>query len=79
MPLTPHRSRRASDFVLSCQTGSRGGTMALKFTDKEPEGDRSKKAGSPAVKREPDAEALNPSVDPELPHATPKSKRRQRK
>ncbi len=53
--------------------------MALKFTDKEPEGDRSKKAGSPAVKREPDAEALNPSVDPELPHATPKSKRRQRK
>ncbi len=57
--------------------------MAIKFVDVEPENvgkpKRSEKADAPVVKREPDAEALNPSVDPELPHARPKPKRRQRK
>ncbi len=57
--------------------------MAIKFVDVEPENvgkpRRSDKADAPVVKREPDAEALNPSVDPELPHARPKPKRRQRK
>ncbi len=57
--------------------------MAIKFVDTKPEDmgkpKRSEKADAPAVKREPDADALNPSVDPELPHAKPKPKRRQRK
>ena len=57
--------------------------MAIKFVNVEPEDagkpKRSEKADAPAVKREPDAEALNPSIDPELPHAKPKPKRRQRK
>ena len=57
--------------------------MAIKFVDTKPEDmgkpKRSEKADAPAVKREPDADALNPSVDPEQPHAKPKPKRRQRK
>ncbi len=55
--------------------------MTIKFVDGEPE-DASKpkkKADAPAVKREPDVEALEPSVDPELPHAKPKPKKRDRK
>lgn len=56
--------------------------MAINLVDVEPEDrepKRSEKADAPAVKREPDAEALIPSVDPELPHVTSKPKRRQRK
>ena len=57
--------------------------MAIKFVDVEPENvgnpKRSEKADVPVLKRDPDAEALNPSVDPELPHARPKPKRLQRK
>lgn len=53
--------------------------MAIKLVDIEPEGDRSKKADAPPVKREPDAEALKDGVDPELPHAKPESKKRGRK
>ncbi len=51
--------------------------MAIKFVDVEPEdaGKPKKKADAPAVKREPDAEALEPSMDPELPHAKPKPKK----
>ena len=54
--------------------------MVIKFVDTEPEDmgkpKRSEKADAPAVKRETDAEALNPSVDPELPPAKSKPKRR---
>ena len=53
--------------------------MAIKFVDKEPEGDKSKKAAAAPVKREPDAEALDASVEPELPHAKPAPKKRGRK
>ena len=57
--------------------------MAIKFVDVEPEDagkpKRSEKADAPAVKRELDDEALSSSVDPELAHAKPKPKRRQRK
>jgi hypothetical protein len=57
--------------------------MAIKFVDIEP-GDagkpkRSEKAEAPPVKREPDAEALEESVDPELPHTKPAPKKRGRK
>ncbi len=66
-------------------TGSSPSDFKLRhyqFVDVEPEDGKpetSKKADAPAVKREPDAEALSPSVDSELPHAKPKPKRRQRK
>ena len=53
--------------------------MAIKFVDKEPEGDRSKKADAPPVKREPDAAALKKSVDPELSHVKPAHGSRGRK
>ncbi len=57
--------------------------MAIKFVDKEPDDagkpKRSEKADAPAVKREPDAEALEASVDPELPFAKPTPKKRGRK
>ena len=57
--------------------------MAIKFVDIEPEDTgrpkRSEKADAPPAKREPDAEALKPSVDPELPHAKPAPKKRGRK
>ena len=57
--------------------------MAIKFVDIEPEGDpkpkRSRQADAPAPGREPDAEALKRSVDPELPHAKPAPKKRGRK
>ena len=51
--------------------------MVIKFVDIEPgEGDRSKKADAPSGKREPDAEALKSSVEPELPHSKPEPKKR---
>lgn len=55
--------------------------MAIKFVDKEPKGElkRSGKADAPPPEREPDAEALKESVDPELPHAKPAPKKRGRK
>ncbi len=57
--------------------------MAIKFVDVEPEDagkpKRSEKADAPAVKREPDDEALSSSEDPELAHAKPKPKKRGRK
>ncbi len=57
--------------------------MAIKFVDVEPEDagkpKRSEKADAPPVKREPDAEALETSVDPELPFAKPAPKKRGRK
>ena len=57
--------------------------MAIKFVDIEP-GDggkpkRSEKANAPPAHREPDAEALEASVAPELPHAKPAPKIRGRK
>lgn len=49
--------------------------MAITSVDKEPEDagkpNRSEKAEAPPAKREPDADALERSVDPELPHAKP--------
>ena len=60
-----------------------GMAMAIKFVDNEPEDvgkpKRSEQADTPTVKREPDAEALSPSVDPELSHAKPAAKKRGRK
>lgn len=56
--------------------------MAIKFVDEEPEGDkpkRAKTADAPPVVREPDAEALKESVDPELSHPKPGPKKRGRK
>ncbi len=57
--------------------------MAIKFVDVEPEDagkpKRSEKADAPAVKREPDDEALSSSEDPELAHAKPAPKKRGRK
>ena len=56
--------------------------MAIKFVDVKPvdgKPKRSEKADAPAVNREPDDEALSSSVDPEVSHAKPKPKRRQRK
>ncbi len=56
--------------------------MAIKFVDVEPDDGKpktSKKADAPTVKREPDAEALETSVDPELPFAKPAPKKRGRK
>lgn len=57
--------------------------MVIKFVDKEPENaggpKRSEKADAPPPEREPDAEALKGSVDPELPHAKPVPKKRGRK
>lgn len=53
--------------------------MAITSVDKEPEDagkpNRSEKAEAPPAKREPDADALERSVDPELPHAKPAKKR----
>ena len=49
--------------------------MAIKFVDEEPEGDRSEEADAPPVAREPDAEALEGSEEPELPQAEPVSKK----
>ena len=57
--------------------------MAIKFVDIEPEdagkSKRSDNASVPPPEREPDADALKPSVEPELPHAKPKPKKRGRK
>ena len=54
--------------------------MAIKFVDKEPEGaGKSRKADMPSVKREPDAKALEKSVEPELSHPQPEPKKRGRK
>ena len=57
--------------------------MAIKFVDKEPEGEgkpkRAKQSDAPPVAREPDAEALKESVDPELSHPKPGPKKRGRK
>ncbi len=57
--------------------------MAIKFVDIEPEDadrpKRSKQAEAPPTKREPDAEALEASVEPELPFAKPAPKKRGRK
>ena len=52
--------------------------MTIKFVDKQPEGDRSKRTNAPSVKREPDAEALKMSVETELPHPKPTPKKRGR-
>ncbi|WP_165359729.1 hypothetical protein [Lichenibacterium minor] len=56
--------------------------MAIKFVDIDSEDGgkpkRAEKAEAP-VTREPDAEALKDSVNPELPHAKPKRKKRGRK
>ena len=66
--------------MLSCvpQVGAsiRAGTaMAIKFVEKKPEDagkpKKSEKTDAPAAKREPDAEALEESVDPELSHPKP--------
>lgn len=54
--------------------------MAIKFVDKEPEdAGKSKQAAAPSVKREPDAEALDTTVEPELSHPKPSPKKRGRK
>ena len=57
--------------------------MAIKFVDKEPEGEgkpkRSHKAEAPPTTREPDAEALKASISPELPFAKPAPKKRGRR
>lgn len=56
--------------------------MAIRFVDVEPEGEkpkRSKQAEAPSAKREPDAEVLEASVVPELPHPKPEPKPRGRK
>ena len=54
--------------------------MAIKFVDKEPEGaGKPKTADAPSTKREPDAKALETSVEPELPHPKPAPKKRGRK
>ena len=56
--------------------------MAIKFVDVEPEAEkpkRSKQADAPAVKREPDAEALERPVTPELAGLQPKPKSQGRK
>ncbi len=64
--------------------GMKAGTaMAIKFVDVESEDagkpKRSKQADAPPPTREPDAEALKASVDPELPFAKPAPKKRGRK
>ena len=56
--------------------------MAIKFVDTEPEAEkpkRAKQADVPSVEREPDAETLKESVDPELTHPKPEAKPRGRK
>lgn len=69
--------------MLSCDSRRRiriGTTMAIKFVDKESEGaGKSRKADMPSVKREPDAKALEKSVEPELSHPQPEPKKRGRK
>ena len=56
--------------------------MAIKFVDKEPEDagkqKRSAKADAPSATREPDAEALETSIEPKLPYAKPAPKKRGR-
>lgn len=56
--------------------------MATRFVDKQPDDagklKRSEKADTPPPEREPDAEALTESVDPELPHAKPAPKQHRR-
>ena len=54
--------------------------MTIKFVDKEPEdASKSKKADAPSAKREPDAEALDVTVETELSHPKPTPKKRGRK
>ncbi len=60
-----------------------GAPKAIEVVDKGPEDGgkpkRSEKADAPPVAREPDAEALKGSVDPELPHAESAPKKRGKK
>ena len=54
--------------------------MAIKFVDIDPkDAGKPKTADAPSVKREPDAEALEASVESELPHPKPAPKKRGRK
>ncbi len=57
--------------------------VELRIADVEPEDSgkpkRSKQADAPPVALEPDAEALEASVEPELPFARPAPKKRGRK